>query len=1167
MLAPYKEENGSHRRKKKTEKEKGGKEAGEAPMELFHVLSVDETVERFRTDLVTGLSPSERSRRLAQHGPNEFKGTDKVNPLTVLLRHIMNPITFVLIIAEIFSIVFTELVEIVVLAIVIVFNVAIGFYQEYRAEQTMDAMKKMSSSSAVVIIEGTPTTVNTSEVVPGDIVVIKHGDQVPADIRIFECTDLACDEALLTGETVPSGKSVEVRPDPTEPLGDRENMAFKNSTVAKGRGKGIVCRIGMGTQVGKIAGNLSEGKERKTDTQRVLDRMAYVLFFFAIIFGLIVIWANKWDFSGDVIVYAVSVGVAIVPSGLVGVMTLTMALGVNRMAEQKAVVRRLTALEAIGGITNICSDKTGTLTVGKMTVVSLWTPDDSLFDVSGTGLIPRGDITLNEEPVREMSSSLQKILTTCSLCNHASIRNTAAEGDADDAHDKMMKDAADQEDTEEEEEEEADGGRSEEEQDTEMEELSESEKEEEADGDDAEVVAEHEGKEESIQEWAENRRKARAAEKEAKKQAKKTKKEEAKQQKKEKKEAKKKAKTTESGGSASGSGNQEVEIDVRPDSAAEENWASTGDPTEVALQVLAHKKQMGRPDMIRKAKILGELPFDSSVKRMSVLLSFRENILSFQSNDIIVLSKGATDRILPICTQILVGNEVVPLTENHKERIEQILEGYASNGLRVLSFAFKKIEQVPSPLDRDVIETSLCFLGLAGLQDPPRQETLDAVQQCLTAGITVHMLTGDHPATAVAIAKEVAILTEAEEMEEGTIMTTTELSNMTDNELDKLKELPLVVARCSPDNKVQLIHAHHRRDHQIAMTGDGVNDAPAIKQADIGVAMGSGSDVAKGVADIVLSDDNFATILLAIREGRRIFLNIQKFVVHLMSCNVAEVLVLLLGLAFTSPNGYSIYLLSPVQILWLNLLTSSPPALGLGVEDAPPNIMSNPPKSRRGGLFTQEVVMDIFVYGTLMGSLTLACGAIMFYVVGEGRQGLRDECNISTDASFCDIEFRTRSVVFVTFAALFLFLAYECKRFRKSLLQTPVFKNKTLNQGVIIPIILVAPTPYIPWINNVVFQQKPIGWEWGFTAASVFVFFILCEIYKAIKRRIFRAEKEKRRREKAERASALEKIKIHTKQHLSSFDRFKESLHNAIHRDSHNHHQHQHGQDYGDASS
>ncbi|KAI8051574.1 potassium/sodium efflux P-type ATPase [Syncephalis plumigaleata] len=975
----------------------------------YHTMEPVQVVEILKTDLEDGLSASTaRQRLLHESGPNELKGSSGVSAWKVLLHQFMNALIFVLIIAMAVAFAAGDYIEGGVIIAIVLFNAAIGFMQEFKAEKTMDSLRRMSSPTARVMRDGRIAYLPTREVVPGDIVLFELGDIICADCRLFEVVNLEIDEALLTGESVPVAKDISVIPNPEEGIGDRINMTYSSTLVTKGRGKGIVVHTGMSTEIGKIAKRLTETtSSQKTLLQKSLDRLAYILFGVAILLAIVVFGVNKFNVTPDILIYAISLAIAVIPEGMVAVVTLTMAIGVRSMAKNKAIVRQLSALEALGAVTNICSDKTGTLTQSKMVLTRFYTPSDGYFSVTGTGIEPVGEILMEEEeepetqedteenqmqPQRvewsQMTLPAQLLVECAALCNVASIRRSK-----------------------------------------------------------------------------------------------------------------------------------------------KGEWEGLGDPTEIALQVFATKLKHGRQqltantDPAQNFKLLYEHPFDSSVKRMSSVYkvpaaSYDDTTRPLAGKTIAFL-KGASERVAERCTRLVDKHgKVWPVPGSAVwDWIQPVVDDMASDGLRVLGLAYREInpEECHAEIleDRERIDQDMTLLGLVGIYDPPRVESLPSVKRCHRAGITVHMLTGDHPSTATAIAKEVGILHQAESNADGVAVSTAQLTMpasqfdvLSDEELKNISELPLVVARCSPDTKVKMIGALHARNRVVAMTGDGVNDSPSLKIADIGIAMGlGGSDVAKQASDIVLTDDNFSTIVRAIAEGRRIFANIQKFVLHLMSANVAEVIALVIGLVFSDSEGVSVYPMSPLQILFLNMITSSPPAMALGVEPATRDIMLRPPRRIGRGLFAPEVVCDIFYYGFWMGILSLSNFVLVIYGFGDGQLG--SNCNHDfSDA--CNLVFKARGTGYATLTLLILIHTLNCRSLRAPQWTPRNFrrlnKSKPVVFSMLLGILLLFPALYIPVVNTEVFKHKPLTWEWALVIIAVVIFIILSELYRWIKRRCLRPE-------------------------------------------------------------
>eukprot|EP01102_Stenamoeba_stenopodia_P010163 TRINITY_DN302_c0_g1_i1.p1 TRINITY_DN302_c0_g1~~TRINITY_DN302_c0_g1_i1.p1 ORF type:complete len:1156 (+),score=270.27 TRINITY_DN302_c0_g1_i1:211-3678(+) len=961
---------------------------------LYHTLPINTVIDKFGTNTETGLTSERAAQLLQQHGRNELAGQEGPHWLKVLGKQFLNGLTLILLIALGVSAGLQQWIEVGVIAFIVASNTIIGFQQEYKAESTMASLRNLSAPKALVLRDGNVQEVPAAEIVVGDIVVLKQGNVVPADLRLIKSKNLHIDESLLTGESEPVEKIIRVIEDESVGLGDRKNMAFMSTPVTKGSGRGITIATGMNSEVGEIAKKIAESdKGTSTPLTRRLNQMAYVLFAVAIVLSIIVLAVNSFDFSTEVVLYAVSIAIAMIPEGLVAVVTITMALSVRKMTNLHALVRRLNTLEALGAVTDICSDKTGTLTQARMVASELWTLPGTQFKVSGTGFESTGSITVVSSPTPQeinisaaggIGSPLKEMMLVSSLCNNAICTKSNSANTED--------------------------------------------------------IQANEAR----------------AESEA--------------------------------------------------SIQEEPKIVLGEPTEIALQILAHKVNMSKELLQHEGwTLLEEFAFESAIKRMTSVYTAPT---TYSSASCVALMKGAPERVIELCNQAYVVDAVESLDQHMRKQLAYQNEQMASQGLRVMALAIRT-DSVRPGMSREEVERDMIFLGFVGIYDPPRAETSEAVQTCIDAGIVVHMVTGDHPATAFAIAKQVNIIPDGEgEGQAGhSTITARELDQMSQEEIDALPELPRVIARCSPDTKVKLIEALHRRKRFVAMTGDGVNDAPALKFADVGIAMGkNGSDVAREASDMILTDDNFSTIVHAIREGRRIFLNISKFISHLMTGNVAEVIALILGLTIMDATSRSVYILSPLQILWINMVTSSPPAMALGVEPAPRKVMQRPPHT--AGLFTVEFLADTMVYGIIMGSITLLSFVFSLFVFKGGDIGVN--CNTFGDESVgCSAVYESRSVPFILLSLMLLGHALNLKDKRKPIWRINHLNNKALLAAVAIGTAVTVPVIYIPTINHHVFVSDPISREWGIVGVGLLAFVVLGECYKACKRAWWPEHKEK----------------------------------------------------------
>ncbi|OAL68103.1 sodium transport ATPase [Trichophyton rubrum] len=989
-----------------------------------HSLPYEVVIKEIGSDAENGLNSSEAQRRSEKYGRNDLGNTEPVQPAKMLLRQIANAMTLILAMAMAVSFGINAWIEGGVLVAVILINISIGFVQEYQAEKTMGSLRSLSFPTACVVRDGRQIIIATAEIVPGDIVEMKTGDTVPADVRLIESVNLETDEALLTGESLPVRKDADATfSDDTGP-GDRLNVCFSSSIVTKGRARAIVFSIGIHTEIGSIAAALrAKGTRHRhvkrnpdesasyyryiqagsltvydaigeilglnvgTPLQRKLSKLALMLLGTAVICAIIVLAANKFSNHQEVIVYAVATGLSMIPSSLVVVLTISMTVGTKRMVKRHVIVRNLNSLEALGSVT------------GKMVAHKAWVPARGTYSVGQTSqpFNPRaGKLYLEHKQPHKIDYTKSKDTSECEY--------TKTENDC--PLDEFLKVAS-------------------------LANLA--------------VVRE----------------------------------------------------------------------------AATGDWETHGDPTEIAIQVFATRFNWNRAQLISGDKPawtqLAEFPFDSDVKKMST-------VFKSSTGDMFVFTKGAVERVLSSCSAIesVDGLELEAIGPEIKGDILANMEAFAAQGLRVLALASKPLSAINCKnldLDRKEVEHDLVFRGLIGLYDPPRAESAPSVRRCHEAGISVHMLTGDHPSTARAIATEVGILPSHTDMLskatfDSMVMTAQQFDKLSDTEIDTLPELPLVVARCAPNTKVRMINALHRRNKFAAMTGDGVNDSPSLKNADVGIAMGlAGSDVAKDASDIILTDDNFASILNAIEEGRRIFDNIQKFILHVLSQNFAQAIVLLLGLVFKDADNLSVFPLSPVEIIWLVMITSGLPDMGLGFEQATMDIMQRPPHKR--GIFTWEVMLDMVVYGTWVAALCLGAFTLVIYGFGDGYLG--KNCNKVYDG--CELVFRARATTFACLTWFVLFLAWEMVDMRRSFFNMrpsssssgiasqwcrDIWQNQFLFWANISGFVIVVPLLYIPIINRKVFRHTGITWEWGIVLVGTVLFFAGAETWKLAKRVYFR---------------------------------------------------------------
>jgi Ca2+-transporting ATPase len=776
----------------------------------WHASDTKLVLERLRSDPLRGLPPDEVKRRLTEFGSNELRKEEKVSALALFLNQFKNILIIILLVAVALSVLVGELMDAAMIGAIIILSALLGFFQEYKAEQALKALKKMLSPTITVLRDGTEEDVPSETLVPGDIVLLEAGDKIPADARLLEVRSLDLDEAPLTGESVPVRKSTAPLPLDT-PVSDRNNMIYAGTVVTYGRGKAIVAATGMSTEFGKIAEEVASAEPKKTPLEKRTDEIGKWLgiISFSICFIVAGVSSVREAIFGhisikfliDSVMFAVALAVAAVPEALTAIVTGALAIGMHQMAKRNALVRRMPAVETLGCATVICSDKTGTLTKGQMTVRRIFTPD-SLIEVTGAGYEPVGEFKGPQDSPMQDVTSLPMLLRGALLCN-----------------------------------------------DSQLEEI--------------------EGK-----------------------------------------------------------------------------WTVKGDPTEGALVVAAVKGGLhARETRLAYARV-EEIPFSSERKRMTTVHKAPDGTL-------MAFMKGAPEEILDRCSSLLTAKGIRPLGAEDREAALRANGEMAQAALRVLGLAFRRM---PAEMSRfgEEDERDMVFLGLAGMMDPPREEAVAAVRTCKKIGIKTVMITGDHEITARAIAIEIGIYKEGDLVLDGD-----KLAKMSLEELERIVDKVTVYARVSPIDKLKIVRAWKSRGDVVAMTGDGVNDAPALKQADIGIAMGiTGTEVTKDASDLVLSDDNFATILKAIERGRWIYDNIKKYLTYLLRCNITEVAVIGGIVLIKGPD----YLpLLAAAILYINLVTDGLPALALGIAPADPDIMERPPRAPRESVFSRDVVVFILM--------------------------------------------------------------------------------------------------------------------------------------------------------------------------------------------------------------
>ena len=853
-----------------------------------------------------GLSSQEVASRLEKYGANTLQEGKKKSLLEKFVDQFKDFMILVLLVAAVVSM-FAHSGEpdptdaIIILAVVLL-NAILGVFQESKAEEAIEALKKMASPVASVLRDGHVEHVKGEDIVVGDIVILEAGDVVPADMRLFEVNTVKIEESALTGESVPVDKDLVIPTGDEVGIGDRTNMAFSSTNVTYGRAVGVVTSTGMNTEVGKIANMLANTEEGKTPLQENQDALGkwltiMILVIAVIIFVVGMLRGNEWT---HMLLTAIAIAVAAIPEGLPAISTIILALGTQKMAQRNALVRKLPAVETLGGVEIICSDKTGTLTLNQMTVEKM-VYDNEIHDAS------------------EEISKDNMALRVMNLAN---------------------------------------------------------------------------------------------------------------------------------------------------DTKISQDNSLLGDPTETAMvQYGLDKNYDVREELVNIPRI-AEVPFDSTRKLMTT-------IHQLEDGKYLVATKGAPDMLLDRVTKIEKHGEVSAFTEDDRTTLMKLNKEMATQALRVLAMAYKVIDTLPETIDTDSIEHDLIFAGLVGMIDPERKEAAAAIKVAQSAGIRTIMITGDHRDTAQAIAKRLGIL--CPDQEDG-VLTGGELNDISDEELERTVETYSVYARVSPEHKVRIVKAWQKNGKVVSMTGDGVNDAPSLKQADIGVGMGiTGTEVSKGASDMVLADDNFETIVVAVEEGRKVFSNIQKAVQYLLSANFGEVMTMFVA----TMAGWSI--LEPIHILWINLVTDVFPAIALGLEEAEADIMNHPPRGKSSNFLSNGVLPSIFYQGFFEGGITLF---VFWYATHVAKWG-----NPVGE-----------TMAFATLGLIQLFHAFNVKSVYKSLGEVGAFKNKMFNYAILLSAVMLLSVMVIPGLTSVFDVATLTAGQWLFVVGSAFSIVPIVEIAKAIMR-------------------------------------------------------------------
>ena len=927
-----------------------------------HRKSINELVRALDADLVRGLSSAVASDRLMKFGANELAERPQPGFLALLYDQFNNYLVIILLIAAAISLALGEYVDSAAIMTIVVLNAIVGVVQESKAEQALAALKALSSPSASVVRDGALQAIPARDLVVGDLVLLEAGNYVPADVRLIESINLKIDEASLTGESQTVEKNASLTLAEDVPLGDRRNVAFMGTLVTYGRGRAIVTATGMATEIGQIATLIQSFESEKTPLQNKLEHLGRVLGTTCLaVCGLVFLYgvlrdthpativdaglmayldAEKHDLI-NLFMTAVSLAIAAVPEGLPAIVTICLALGMQRMVRNHALIRKLPAVETLGCATVVCSDKTGTLTQNAMTVVSLWV-DGREAQVRNDPASPMEAYFADDVAIDlQRDSTLACLLAGASLCSNARIEQAGA---------------------------------------------------------------------------------------------------------------------------------------VARDLSGRRNLKVAGDPTEAALVVAAAKGGLV-PEMLESVLPREqEFPFDSERKRMSTVHRLISDdskrppwlLPAMTATPWIAFVKGAPDLVVELCTHQLTGDGVVALPATARAAILAANQAFARRALRVLAVAYRPLAAAPIEPEAATIERDLVFVGLLGMIDPPRPEVSDALAEARTAGLRTVMITGDYKDTAEAIAAEIGLLTA-----DGLVLSGAEIEAMDDRQLALASDRLQVCCRVSPAHKTRIVEALKARGHVVAMTGDGVNDAPALKRANIGIAMGiAGTDVAKETSDMVLADDNFASIVAAIGQGRVIYANIRKFVYYLLACNIGEILTIFGSMLLGLPIP-----MRPVQLLWLNLVTDGAPALALGLEKGDPDTMQRPPRSPTEAIIDRDMALGIVVVGLVD---TLAVIGVFYLALLHYPQQLM----------------AAQTIAFVTLCCSELLRAFVARSEHQSVFALGVFTNRAMVWAVGASLLLVLAAVYVPFLRPF-FSTVPLGIsDWLLMAPFILASPVTMEIVK-----------------------------------------------------------------------